>query len=834
MQHRIGSRTGRSGAAAAFAIAITGAAVLAMVALVARPRIGKVLRKTGLIEDLILAAPALQQPGEGPLLPVRPLVKPHRLDAWSIIGPGGGGTFYFPAISPHDPKLVGVSTDMTQCFLSEDGGVTWREFNLRFTCRLTFDPKRPERIYALARGAGLWRSDDRGHTWSLIYPDPAAAYPIYMDDEAETYLLTGRVYPQPMSAFAIDPEDSDTLYGVTTPNLLISRDAGKHWSRLAAGVAAAQYLFVDPGSPRGSRRLFTALGNTTGVWDGSKYTGGIKVPGSSWCYGVAFGAAPGKPAVLYTANDYVVKEGEFKGGGILASEDGGLTWRSLNEGLLKLVAKGTYPEFSAVATSLHHPEVIYASFYHLNLSNDPKRYYGVVKTTDGGVTWSLVRHEFDLTAPNMHDSWISARFGPDFGDQPLSIGVDDHNPDLVYTTDLGRVMRSTDGGKNWEAVYSQATPNGYTTTGLDVTTCYGIHFDPFNPKRVFISYTDIGLFRSEDGGESWQSATAKGVPRRWQNTTYWAAFDPAVKDKMWAAMSRVHDLPRFRMFRARAGATAQFQGGVVVSTDGGRSWAVAGRGLPEMAATDIVVDPKSSPSARVLYVTGFGRGVFKSADGGQTWTAKNQGLPPVEPLTWRMAMDRDGILYVVTIRGSQDGNYGNDQDGWLFRSRDGAETWEKVALPAGLNGPVGITPDPQDPSRLYLAAWGRYKLYATGLAPQDGGVFLSTDGGIHWRNVLSACRRIYDVTVDPRDTNLVYAAGFEAGAWRSTDRGEHWIRISGFNFKDAHRVIPDPQDRTKIYITTFGSSVWHGPAAGDPQAAEDIVAPPAMRFGAKN
>jgi len=42
-----------------------------------------------------------------------------------------GGAFYNPAISPHDSRLVFASTDMTQCFVSEDGGETWRQFNLR-------------------------------------------------------------------------------------------------------------------------------------------------------------------------------------------------------------------------------------------------------------------------------------------------------------------------------------------------------------------------------------------------------------------------------------------------------------------------------------------------------------------------------------------------------------------------------------------------------------------------------------------------------------------------------------------------------------------------------
>jgi len=79
------------------------------------------------------------------------------------------------------------------------------------------------------------------------------------------------------------------------------------------------------------------------------------------------------------------------------------------------------------------------------------------------------------------------------------------------------------------------------------------------------------------------------------------------------------------------------------------------------------------------------------------------------------------------------------------------------------------------------------------------------------------------VTVDPRNPDVLYACGFEHSAYRSADRGETWKRIRGYNFKWGHRVIPDPGDPRMIYITTFGGSVWHGPALGDPSAPEDIV-----------
>jgi hypothetical protein len=144
-----------------------------------------------------------------------------------------------------------------------------------------------------------------------------------------------------------------------------------------------------------------------------------------------------------------------------------------------------------------------------------------------------------------------------------------------------------------------------------------------------------------------------------------------------------------------------------------------------------------------------------------------------------------------------------------------------MTLPDGCNGPSGLALDPRDNGRMYLAAWGQSQ---TGV-DTGGGVFISDDHGRTWRNVFSQSQHVYDVTIDPKAPDTLYFCGFDAGAYRSTDYGLHWKRIRGYNFKWGHRVIVDPGDSSKIYLTTFGSSVWHGPAAGDPTAPEDIVTP---------
>jgi hypothetical protein len=296
-------------------------------------------------------------------------------------------------------------------------------------------------------------------------------------------------------------------------------------------------------------------------------------------------------------------------------------------------------------------------------------------------------------------------------------------------------------------------------------------------------------------------------------------FDPEVKGRVWGVMSYVHDLPRPKMWNNRSVTT--YVGGLCRSEDGARNWNCSSEWIPDTAPTHILLDAGSPKNARVLYVAAFGKGVYKSVDGGDHWVLKNSGIRGTEPMAWRLAQDRNGALYLIVARRSSDGSIGNDGDGALYRSTDGAEHWTPLPLPAGVNGPNGLAVDGADPKRLYLAAWGR----RTDDGAKDGGVFVSADGGATWRNVLARDQHVYDVTLDPRNPKLVYACGFESSAWRSADRGATWSRIGGYNFKWGHRVVPDPYDARMIYITTFGGSVWHGPAAGDPRAAEDIATP---------
>ncbi len=467
-------------------------------------------------------------------------------------------------------------------------------------------------------------------------------------------------------------------------------------------------VWIDPNSAKGGRTLFLASANAFSVVSSS---GVRSLPFPAPVNSVSLGVGSGSQPIVYATSEQ----------GIFVSSDSGANWR-------KSELPGKEAKVRAVATSLQHPEIAYVSYEHLEI--DGKSWMGVGKTVDSGAGWTLVWKESNTAAKNVDDAWITQRFGPTWGENPLAITVADQDPNLVYSTDLGRTMRSTDGGATWAAAYSRKVDDrGWTSLGLDVTTTYGVHFDPFDQNRQFITYTDIGLFRSEDGGASWTSSTS-GVPRNWMNTTYWVEFDPKVKGRMWSVNSYTHDLPRPKMWRHNS--VLNYKGGVCRSDDGGKTWVKSNLGMDETAATHILLDPTSPVDARILYVAAFGRGVYKSSDGGRSWALKNSGITQKQPFAWRLVRSSNGTLFLVIARRSEDGSIGNAGDGALYQSTDGAEHWVPVSLPEGTNGPNGLAVDPQSNGRLYLASWAR----ASGEHGDGGGIFLSEDGGRNWKQVL--------------------------------------------------------------------------------------------------
>jgi len=780
-----------------------------------------------------------------------------RLDTWRILGPGGGGATLHPAISPHDARVAVEACDMTDAYLTRDGGESWRMFNLgTVATAFAFDPRSPKTIYAAA--SALFRSDDAGDTWRMVYPDPARNTVKHgWGDHAETiYTTDDPLYATgqdvAIHAIGVDETDPARIFiavqarkpgppGSTVPEttvLLASGDRGRTWARLT-DVPAERIFAIWTEGPAGSvvRALAEngVLEGRAGAWRRLPAPSGIRFESGS----VGRDAAS-TSTVIYATAPFSRDAAGSVVGGVYVSADSGASWRASNAGLAEFVksspvtgetwgpAEGSRAHVGPIATSARHGLTAYAGVRGLRASGgDGQPFNGVARTRDGGRSWAIVHRESDRPAANFTPSWVELRGAEDghsvWLDAPYDLAVAPADPLVCYVTDLFRTYRTFDGGRTWAQVNSApAGADGWTSRGLDVTNHYGILWDPFDARRVFIPSTDIGLFRSEDGFASWIGSSS-GVPQPWRNTAYWVAFDPEVQGLMWGGFSGTHDLPRPKMWR-RTDPSA-FKGGVAISTDGGRHWTPSNAGMAESAITHVLLDPRSPKGRRTLYAAAFGRGVYKSSDNGRTWSLRNTGLAPdsrQQPFAWRLSQDASGVLYLVVARRSERGRFGDQDDGAIYRSVDGAEHWTPLPLPAGTNGPNAITVDTRDPRRLYLSAWA----VATPGGDTGGGIFISDDGGQAWRRAGAVAQHVYDVTIDPRNPDVMYACGFDQGAYRSVDRGETWQRIRGFNFKWGQRVVIDLVDPARIYVTTFGGGVWHGPAAGDPTSTEDLAPGP--------
>lgn len=767
--------------------------------------------------------------------------------AWKVIGPGGGGGVANPTINPADPDHFFVNCDMTGAYVTYDGGRSWRMFSLwSVPTDFEFDPGDPDAVYAASSGyiysedrgsalSLLYRSENRGRSWRIIYPDVSKAGSL---DKLQTRnLLPSQIiegaYDGTISKIKVDPADNRRIFLAIAPlggfmgggrrddgqpaRLILSTDRGMSW-RLVAELPGRQVLGIYPGSLRGVAGEVTVFTEKAGVSieESSGKMTPLKLPADR-ISNVAFGR-DGKGTILYLVIAMQLEGGKISGG-VYRSRDWAKSWTQVNSGLLMDVPAGNVPtRIGGLGVCETSPEVAYLSSRNAGL--DPQDTttwrFGIFKTENAGESWKPVwlSNSREYLTGNYDGSWLSRSFGPGWCGNPGRLSVAPSNAEICVASDGGRAFRTEDGGRTWHQLHSRNQPDGSVkSTGLDVTTCYGIHFDPFDKQHIFITYTDIGLWHSFDGGESWFHAI-EGIPRVvWSNTCYWIEFDPQVRGKIWSVWTHAHDLPRVKMFTS--GFENQ-QGGVGVSLDSGRTWSKSNQGLPANAVcTNILLDPKSPVDSRTLYICVFDHGVYKSTDGGGSWLEANQGLGD-NRFAWQLRRNSAGRIYVLSARGSR--TDGTPVAGTIYYTDNGATSWQPLALPEGTTGPHDLQIDPAEPRRMYLSCWPRN----TEAGDVCGGIYRTEDGGSTWKQLFDERIRVNSAALDPADPAVIYINTFHNAAYRSDDRGETWKRLEGYRFKWGQRAIPDPNHPGMLYLTTYGGSVFYGPARGVAGAFEGI------------
>ena len=173
----------------------------------------------------------------------------------------------------------------------------------------------------------------------------------------------------------------------------------------------------------------------------------------------------------------------------------------------------------------------------------------------------------------------------------------------------------------------------------------------------------------------------------------------------------------------------------------------------------------------------------------------------------RNLLHPDGMLFCLVTalrRGSQ---YVAQGPG-LYRSSDAGKTWSWINQSQPLLWPKDFALDPRDSRVVYLGA-------ADAAGPQ-GGLYKTSDGGASWVRVAREGNDCFGATVHPRRPDWVYLCiaedGSRAGLWLSKDGGHAWKPLKGIPFNNAQRIGFDPRDDAVVYVSTFGGSVWRGPA----------------------
>ncbi len=621
---------------------------------------------------------------------------------------------------------------------------------------------------------------------------------------------------------AINPSNPRILLaGTANGRCWLSTDAGVSWTICRGPEGRVLGFHFD--ATRQGRTMFAATDR--GIWrsDDAGKTWQEKTRGLPWMQiqGFAGGSdAPGNLVVLYCTIRSKEQNGTFEGG-VYTSRDRGDTWESAMGQGLNTETKpadqyyyGPISQYEQILTTDAKPLTVYV----MNTSTGffPPHSDTVYRSDDGGKTWRATYFmDPRFKRYNVEPDYVTATTGQSFkgGETPFGAAICNSDPNWLILV-RNEVHVTHDGGMTWLAGHTRPAPgqqpgpdSAWVCNGLVVTTTWHYYVDPFEPNRHYIAYTDLGMARSLDAGKSWIWWDRKGWAP-WRNTCYEMAFDPAIPGKIWGAFSDVHDIPNDNIISDRH--RHDLPGGVCLSVDFAASWKPENRGIPPNPVTSIVLDPNSPKNARTLYAGVFGAGVYKSTDDGHTWTLKKDGLgSPDNMRVSRVFLHRDGTLFAMICarRAHRGGPLLPDGVG-LYRSRDGAETWQKINPSDPWLYPKDFSVDPKDSRRILVGVCD------AGHGDQSGGLYLTEDGGKTWRRIGRKGPQTFGGYFHPR-LGWIYMTLTEgapgAGLWLSRDMGKTWLPFKGLPFANIQRVEFDPHDDARLRVTTFGGSVWFGP-----------------------
>lgn len=372
--------------------------------------------------------------------------------SWTHAGPGGA------------PIAVGPAHRIyTAGYRSADGGATWTPTGAPPDTLVTLTAGlSPDLVYAGAQDRGVLRSVDGARSWQI----------------ADRGLRASTV-----AALAVDPANSARLHAVVPgEGFFVSRNAGKRWRPAGAGLptdaGSLQHstLAIDPAD---SAVLYLAwfggFGGFSRSADGGATFTKLPPAGESCYFVLSFVIAPGTPSTLYAAGGLQHTCDTLRGPDctVFKSSDAGDTWSCLDVNA------------QSVAFAPSSPGTLYA-FGHLpNGTPGPQPLHA---SSDGGATWRTV----DASLPG----------GP-FGICEILVDPSDARRLFGSACDGGSLWRSVDGGAHWRESDSGLPGQRHRPPLLAI--------DPRDPALLYAGADDLGVYRSRNGGRTWQPLLS-GLP----------------------------------------------------------------------------------------------------------------------------------------------------------------------------------------------------------------------------------------------------------------------------------------------------------------------------------
>jgi len=390
---------------------------------------------------------------------------------------------------------------------------------------------------------------------------------------------------------------------------------------------------------------------------------------------------------------------------------------------------------------------------------------GVWKTTDAGISWlPLFEHQ------------SVASIG--------AIAVDPHDPNVIYVGTGEPCLRgdisygdgmykSVDGGKTWMHI------------GLEDTRHIAkILVDPHDSNIIFVAAIghaygpneQRGVFRSNDGGKTWQKVLYKDDKTGAVDLTF--AADNS--HTLYAAM--------YQEVRTPWGFSSGGPGsGIYKSTDGGTTWKhLEGNGLPDGVLGRIGIAVGANGERVYALIEADKRGLYRSDDGGEHWQFVNGDHDYTQRAWYFMHIFADpkqtDTVYIL--------NTG------MYRSTDGGETFKGINAPHGDRHDLWI--DPTNTDRM--------------IESDDGGATISEDGGKSWSSEdTQPTAEFYHVATDDRFNYYVYGAQQDNSTVAIASRSDsgiidqtNWYDVGG---GESGFVLPDPKEPEVVYAGSYSGLI---------------------------